>query len=40
MRNQITLTLDNPEAPPMILLGVNRLAIRGLMFEIEATAAD
>ena len=25
-------------APPMTLLGVNRLAIPGLMFEIEATA--
>lgn len=27
-------------APPMTLLGVTRLAILGLMFEIEATAAD
>ena len=27
-------------APPMTLLGVTRLAIRGLMFEIEAVAAD
>ncbi len=27
-------------APPMTLLGVARLAIPGLMFEIEATAAD
>lgn len=27
-------------APPMTLLGVSRLAIPGLMFEIEATAAD
>jgi enamine deaminase RidA (YjgF/YER057c/UK114 family) len=27
-------------APPMTLLGVQRLAIPGLMFEIEATAAD
>ena len=27
-------------APPMTLLGVNRLAIPGLLFEIEATAAD
>lgn len=27
-------------APPMTLLGVNRLAIPGLMFEIEATAAS
>jgi enamine deaminase RidA (YjgF/YER057c/UK114 family) len=27
-------------APPMTLLGVTRLAISGLMFEIEATAAD
>ncbi|MEM7321199.1 MAG: RidA family protein [Pseudomonadota bacterium] len=27
-------------APPMTLLGVNRLAIPGLMFEIEATAAE
>ena len=27
-------------APPMTLLGVTRLAIPGLMFEIEATAAD
>ncbi len=27
-------------APPMTLLGVTRLAIEGLMFEIEATAAD
>ncbi|MEM7320388.1 MAG: RidA family protein, partial [Pseudomonadota bacterium] len=26
--------------PPMTLLGVNRLAIPGLMFEIEATAAE
>ncbi|MDF1727722.1 MAG: RidA family protein [Sulfitobacter sp.] len=26
-------------APPMTLLGVSRLAIPGLMFEIEATAA-
>ena len=26
-------------APPMTLLGVTRLAIRGLVFEIEATAA-
>lgn len=26
-------------APPMILLGVTQLAIPGLMFEIEATAA-
>lgn len=26
-------------APPMTLLGVSRLAIEGLMFEIEATAA-
>ncbi len=26
--------------PPMTLLGVNQLAIPGLMFEIEATAAD
>jgi len=26
--------------PPMTLLGVTRLAIPGLMFEIEATAAD
>lgn len=26
-------------APPMTLLGVSRLAIRGLLFEIEATAA-
>ena len=26
-------------APPMTLLGVTRLAISGLMFEIEATAA-
>ena len=27
-------------APPMTLLGISRLAIPGLMFEIEATAAD
>ncbi len=27
-------------APPMTLLGVSRLAIPSLMFEIEATAAD
>lgn len=27
-------------APPMTLLGVQRLAIPGLMFEIEAVAAD
>ncbi len=27
-------------APPMTLLGVTELAIAGLMFEIEATAAD
>jgi len=27
-------------APPMTLLGVTRLAISNLMFEIEATAAD
>ena len=27
-------------APPMTLLGVSRLALPGLMFEIEATAAD
>lgn len=27
-------------APPMTLLGVTRLAIASLMFEIEATAAD
>ena len=27
-------------APPMTLLGVQRLAIPGLLFEIEATAAD
>ncbi len=27
-------------APPMTVLGVNRLAIAPLMFEIEATAAD
>lgn len=27
-------------SPPMTLLGVNRLAIPQLMFEIEATAAD
>jgi len=27
-------------APPMTLLGVTRLAISGLMIEIEATAAD
>jgi enamine deaminase RidA (YjgF/YER057c/UK114 family) len=27
-------------APPMTLLGVSRLAIDGLMFEIEATAMD
>ncbi len=27
-------------APPMTLLGVTRLAIPGLMLEIEATAAD
>ncbi len=27
-------------APPMTLLGVTRLAIPGLMFEVEATAAD
>ena len=27
-------------APPMTLVGVTRLAIPGLMFEIEATAAD
>lgn len=27
-------------APPMTLLGVNRLAIKELMFEIEATAAS
>jgi len=27
-------------APPMTLLGVTRLALPGLMFEIEATAAD
>jgi len=27
-------------APPMTLLGVTRLAIPGLMFEIEATAND
>ena len=26
--------------PPMTLLGVTRLALPGLMFEIEATAAD
>ena len=26
--------------PPMTLLGVSRLALPGLMFEIEATAAD
>ncbi|MEO9824410.1 MAG: RidA family protein [Paracoccaceae bacterium] len=29
-----------PNAPPMTLLGVTRLAIPGLMFEVEATAAD
>jgi len=27
-------------SPPMTLLGVTRLAIPGLLFEIEATAAD
>ena len=27
-------------APPMTLLGVTRLALPGLMFEIDATAAD
>ena len=27
-------------APPITLLGVTRLAVPGLMFEIEATAAD
>ena len=27
-------------APPMTLLGVSRLAIPGLLFEIEASAAD
>ncbi len=27
-------------SPPMTLIGVTRLAIPGLMFEIEATAAD
>ena len=27
-------------APPMTLLGVTRLAMPALMFEIEATAAD
>ena len=27
-------------APPMTLLGIHRLAIADLMFEIEATAAD
>ena len=27
-------------APPITLLGVTRLALPGLMFEIEATAAD
>jgi len=27
-------------APPMTLLGITRLALPGLMFEIEATAAD
>ncbi len=27
-------------APPMTLLGVTRLALPGLLFEIEATAAD
>lgn len=27
-------------SPPMTMLGVTRLAIPGLMFEIEATAAD
>jgi len=27
-------------SPPMTLLGVTRLAIPGLMFEIEAIAAD
>lgn len=27
-------------SPPMTLLGVTRLAIPGLQFEIEATAAD
>ncbi len=27
-------------APPMTLLGVSRLAVTSLMFEIEATAAD
>ena len=27
-------------APPMTLLGVTRLALPPLMFEIEATAAD
>jgi len=27
-------------APPMTLLGVTRLAVAELMFEIEATAAD
>ena len=27
-------------APPMTLLGVTRLALPGLMFEIEAMAAD
>lgn len=27
-------------APPMTLLGVTRLAVPGLMFEIEATAVD
>jgi len=27
-------------APPLTLLGVTRLALPGLMFEIEATAAD
>ena len=27
-------------SPPMTLLGVSRLAVPGLMFEIEATASD
>jgi len=27
-------------APPMTLLGVTRLAMPGLLFEVEATAAD
>ena len=51
MRSQIKLALDNLEAvlamrfgpiqcaPPMTLLGVSRLAMPSLLFEIEATAA-